>query len=214
MIISKTDRKDIINYLVRITKYKKRFYEKMHDDQLYAVYLKYSAKHETYVKILSKVDEFGNSVSGYTQKQLSSFKIDKLIEIYQDIYLTEEIIHTEDYSMDNDKDYQYLTADELTMIFGLDYLEMNNEDFKKYGYYEIDNDKSLALELKMNIFDEICKIIIEGYFLDNKGHRYTLKKLKKLDFNELVILYRYLTNGIDNYPTYEEIEGRLRLMKN
>ncbi len=212
--LSNVERRKIIDLLVKITKYSRRFFVKMHDDQLIAVSKKYISIRDDYIDSLCKlVDLDGNNICDYTRNQLLTFKIDRLEEIYNSY--SNGFVCNKNKDEDIEHEYELLTPDELAYIYGLDYLEMDLDDFKKDGFVVIEeNECSHVYDIKCSVIDEIKKLICDGKFCDSNGSMYTMSKLNKLTFERLVQLYRTLTYNLDEYPSYETLEGQMRLMKN
>jgi len=215
--LSENDKKNIFDYLRKYSNFNESFYLNMKDAQLFAVYNSFRERRESLInKLLSINPKTGRAYTFYDRKRLNQLSLNELKDILTSStkkISSSPIIDEEE--NDDDREYSFLTPDELSMIYGVSVLDLDSRELEKAGYKVIEENRvEKIIEVKDELRKRITGLILDGGFKDKYGNKYTAKRLEVLSLDELCFLYNFLTVKLDDYDTAEQIEFEERLKRN
>ena len=137
----------IINYLLEVTDYSKKYILSKSDEQLYAFYKKIKICMERYPRdIINLQNKIKFCPEKYTLEELLNFNYNKLLEIRNHLEKvlkcrlkqSQEATAEEADFEQLDEQEEFLTPEELYVIYGPEIADVNEQELQKNGYRMID----------------------------------------------------------------------------
>ena len=219
MVFNKGEKSEIVNYLLNNTDYSKLYLLCKSDEVLFNLYNRVRHCMNKYpmdiLELQQQASRYGK-VQMYSLQDLGCFNYNKLAKIKKSLKdvikaaIKKNVVSTEQYGEDEYydtlHDIEYLTPEELYIIYGFEYYDMSPEDLAKDGYCVIDASNVTTLQKIENELRE--KIIGLLLIINNKVYNYDTLAL--LDIRQLVDVYNKERELNINLPSFDSMELSLR----
>lgn len=202
----------MINYLLKVTDYSKKYILSKSDEQLYAFYKKIKICMEKYPReIINLQNKIEFCPEKYTLEELLKFNYNQLLEIrnYLEKALKWRLKQSQEATAEEadfeqlDEQEEFLTPEELYVIYGPEIADVNEQELQKNGYRMIDCEDMNAIikRNEENLKNAIIELLVT---FDNETYKETF--LKKLNMRELISIYKRECQSVTSLPSYNVLK--------